>query len=135
MVTGLIRHLPVLLGALAYLIASLGGQGLHLLEHAVADDGCCGASHVVDDDRAACHVDGCGRHHEPARGDDRKSGDRRPHDHENCPICLYQSQAQNVALPVALPVQTGTAEQARIDPVSLDVASPLRAFNSRAPPV
>ena len=133
----LIRHFPVLLGAAAYLIASLGGQGLHLLEHAVVDHECCAASHLVDDSRAHCHGHHCCDHDhpEPVPSDDQRSDDPRPHDHENCLICLYQSQAQKVALPAALPIQTGTIEEASRDPVSPEFASPVRAFNSRAPPV
>ncbi|REJ83657.1 MAG: DUF2946 domain-containing protein [Planctomycetota bacterium] len=131
-----IRQIAILFGAFAYLINSLGGQGLHGIEHAVVDGACCGVSHFGETGSAHGRSHRCvhHNHHEPARGDEPQGEAPPPHDHENCPICLYQSQAQKVALPVALSVQTGTVEEVRIAPVWLRIASPVRAFDCRAPP-
>lgn len=136
-----VRQFPVLIGLAAYLIASLGGQGLHMLQHAVVAQGCCAHAPTPADQHAHDHVhQHCHGHAHCHESDDSGSEDRnqhepQPHDHDNCLICLYQSQAQRVAAPVILPTRTADVALAQLPYVARPSCMPLRAFHSRAPPV
>ncbi|REJ89128.1 MAG: hypothetical protein DWQ34_20435 [Planctomycetota bacterium] len=136
----LVRQLPIFCGLAAYLIASLGGYGLHLLQHALVDHSCCSTAHAPHTAHAHCHAHHHGHSHNQgdhtpiANGEGRDQQPQTPHDHDNCLICLYQNQAQGVAAPLILPAQREIVAVAPPEQPARPDCAPLRPFHSRAPP-